>query len=196
MFSAASACETFSSARRGSFESRLPRALRTVEQPWGKNRETLRDYEFEQLQTANSIVRFVLAFFKKCIQHRVPFIIENPASSLLWLLPEFVALMASTDVCSVVFDMCLFKSLHKKRTRLLGYMVDLPSFFDNKTCPGRKVCSVTGLPHHLLTGAFKGVFRTRAAKEYPPLLCRSLADTFEESFRRSLLNDLWAHVRY
>ena len=93
-------CETFSVARRGSFESGLPRALRTVEQPWGIDRSQLRDYEIVKLENANRIVRFVLAFLKKCIQHRFPLIFENPASSLF---------AAPSSVCGFDgFYWCLF----------------------------------------------------------------------------------------
>ena len=108
----------------------------------------------------------------------LPWVVENPQSSRLWLCPGFVALMKQTNVQFVSFHMCQFGSKWRKATSILCGNIPEHMLSDlRRTCSGRGgLCSRTGKPHLVLSGSSpSGVPWTKIAQVYPRRLCVALA---------------------
>ena len=110
-----------------------------------------------------------------CLAYRVPFILENPLSSMAWAMPPLIQLQRqhSLQVCDL--DFCQYGEIWKKPTRLLFYGIDISSLAIR--CTGQKhMCSRTRRQHWPLTGRdASGVFWTLRAQPYPFALCSSFA---------------------
>jgi hypothetical protein len=108
------------------------------------------------------------------------FSIENPLSSLLWKLKQYVKLAAEKDVRLVRVHQCMAGSMHKKET---GVLTNAPWLAD-------LLCDINSRPHHHvpligLVEDFRGedskqVFYTELASEYPEGLCSLWAKNFHE----------------
>ena len=108
----------------------------------------------------------------------LPWIVENPQTSRLWLCPGFVALMKQSNVQFVVFHMCQFGSKWKQTTSIMtGNIPEHMRQPLRRTCSGRRgFCSRTGKRHLVLSGSSpSGVPWTRIAQVYPRNLCVALA---------------------
>ena len=79
-------CTTFSRARR-SPKPGMPGPLRSSEEPWGLTTLTGRDQE--KLDLGNAITRCTLRIVVALERYKIPYIVENPQTSILWWLPEF-----------------------------------------------------------------------------------------------------------
>ena len=130
-------CTTFSRARRAPPDSQFPSAIRSNEFPWGV--PALSGKDADLLRSANLIMRYTLSLIRVMIQHRIPFIIENPQASMLWMLPELKRLIARQDVCIIDAHFCQWGARWKKPTRLLCFNVDPTSaaIFGKKMPPAR-----------------------------------------------------------
>ena len=112
---------------------------------------------------------------RKCI----PFILEHPRTSNIWLLPEVVKLMATPGFAIVDLDQCQFGTKWRKATRLLLYRID-PFNVERlrKRCHRDRCgnCSKTGKPHLQLRGTNeKGQSLTALAGAYPSKLADDIA---------------------
>jgi hypothetical protein len=96
---------------------------RTAAKPWG---DGSRKSEVE----ANKVVKLCLQILWACIATGTGFSIENPRTSLLWLLSDFKDLLDLGFVDRCDFDMCCFglcspkgvdpKVFYKKPTTVIG----------------------------------------------------------------------------
>ena len=136
----------------------------------------------------NKCIRVVLMLCRLCIRLQVPFILENPFTSMLWDLPEIRELEATTGVYAQVADLCSFGTPWKKPTRFLIFGID---YSDSESltlrCAGRGgMCSTSSKRHFLLEGPGPdGKPRTRTAQEYPRRLCNTLAWTLLAPYRNA-----------
>ena len=144
--------------------------------PWGV--DELNESELKQLQQGNACLRFTIRVIKLCLKKGVPFILENPLTSMIWDfedLPRFVVHPAT----AVRFaDFCRFGTCWKKPIRFLcGNFGSGDTLSLDLRCSGpRGFCSRTGARHFILEGPGPGgVPRTRTAQPYPPRLCKALA---------------------
>ena len=108
----------------------------------------------------------------------LPWMVENPQSSRLWLTAGFQALIAQSNVELIVLHMCQFGSKWKKPTHILAG--NIPSHLLDmlrKTCSGCSgICSRTKKKHLQLTGTAPcGKPWTAVAQVYPKGLCVVLA---------------------
>ena len=82
-------CHTFSSARTGDGNNTGPRHLRSddpqkVKQPL----PNLTQKEKDKVKYTNKLYQAMICLIESCIRYKVPWYIENPRSSKLWLMPE------------------------------------------------------------------------------------------------------------
>ena len=92
-----------------------------------------------------------------------PWMIENPRTSFLWLLPCIQRLRDLPRTVLITCDMCAFGTRYRKRTGLLVGNCD-PQDLLRLQClcggGGKKPCSFTGKPNYILEG---GVNTRKAA---------------------------------
>ena len=182
----AAPCESFSMARRAPLWSRFPHALRSAEHPCGL--PELSGTDRLVCSRGNRLARKTAKLIAICMQHKIPWLLENPKSSFLWRFPAIERALKSAQC--VVVDQCQYGCPWMKPTMLAMSPLLCPTPSLCKRCRGRRgVCSRTGLPHTVLTGTDKGVFRTAAAKVYPKALCRAIANTFRTCWAVTLLGD-------
>ena len=169
-------CTSFSRAQqfwRGAFP------LRTSSQPagcpWVKD---MPPHTQELVRTDNALATLSVAVFRQCCRLEVPVALENPGSSLLWQMPQMLALNRREDVTIVETDYCMFGVPWRKRTKFMYAYVDLSCIA--RKCSSRKgVCDRTGHRHVQLQGtASCGKLLTKLAEPYPAKLCKLLASSF------------------
>jgi hypothetical protein len=170
-------CTSFSMARRGPPPPARgpPPPLRSRELPWGL--PGLCEKDVERLRVGNLLARFTIRYALLCLEFKVPFMIENPLTSRLWVLPPMIKLLKQPGVQVVVVDFCQFGTRWRKSTKLVFGNVPEAALEDLKLrrCGGRGVCSRTGKPHLVLSGtAPNGKFWTLIAQPYPKLLCKMM----------------------
>ena len=134
----------------------------------------------ELVRTGNALASFSATVFRRCLQMKIPCALENLGSSLLWQMPQFVALQRHGQVKLVQTDYCLFGVPWRKRTTFLYCHVDLDDIAGTCSSKGG-ICDRTGKAHIQLAGAQNGVLRTKLAEPYPPRLCRRLAQAFSSA---------------
>ena len=113
-----------------------------------------------------------------CKRH---WIIENPASSAIWHLPEYLALLNIPGVCSTVLDQCMVGlvdptgSPTRKSTLLLATAWPLIRRL-NRRCLGNHI-------HTQLAGNVWGVSRCKYAQTWPKRMLELIADGVEETLQ-------------
>ena len=179
-------CETWSAARFLELlcGSRGPRPIRSEGDLWGL--PDLSKRETEQIEIGNALLRLALVLFAHMLSSGFgTALIEHPALAAwapiaapsIWKLPEIQWLLRH-GARLVQIDQCRFGAPSKKPTTLLTcHAAALWSRHPRSLC-----CSCTA-PHATTLGGGKadGIFKTAAAKTYPPPLCELIADTIIDS---------------
>ena len=165
-------CTTFSIARDRNSQTR------TKHFPLGLPQEQLSEKQIKQVKDGNETMYATLRMIREFDRLGLPWMVENPLSSRLWLTPGFKALMKQDNVDFVSLHMCQFGSKWKKPTAILAGNV--PSHLLDpicKTCSGSSgICSRTKKAHLQLTGTAPcGKPWTAVAQVYPKGLCVALA---------------------
>ena len=126
----------------------------------------------------NQLAAFTAKIIRLCNKLRIPWVLENPASSYLWSHPPVQsALRGSTDT---VIDQCQYGMAWRKPTRLAMGGLLCPTPYLCKRCAGsRQLCYATGKAHVVLSGTANGAFLTAVSMHYPKALCRGIASTFK-----------------
>eukprot|EP00435_Cladocopium_sp_Y103_P067787 s92_g30.t1 len=160
-------CSSFSIARKNDGG---PPPLRDRQHLWGRRGLSAKD--LSKLEMGNKFLELTVLLARQCHQHGIPWSIENPASSFLWLMPPMEELAALPSVTRFVLDMCRFGAPHKKPTAILS-SADLSAL--------ALECDMAERPHvhEPLVGYVvvddKKVFKTKLAQVYPTALCRAWA---------------------
>eukprot|EP00438_Fugacium_kawagutii_P014015 Skav204090 [mRNA] locus=scaffold3129:371114:378324:+ [translate_table: standard] len=121
----------------------------------------------EKVRIGNSHASFLLKLLKKVERLRLPYWVENPDGSFLWLLGSWNAAGFSSPWKSFRFDMCRYSTPWRKRTRILT----------NTILQGRReLCH--GMHQHVILRGRNRLAKqswTRLAQVYPLALASDLA---------------------
>lgn len=162
-----------------SFSAARDRAsvVRTRDWPWGLPPEFLSIAEQKKIQLGNACFRSCISLIRLLDRHRIPWILENSASSKCWYLPYFHRLCSQPHVQTVISDFCQFGTRWRKRTRFCCGNIELDDLHRlQHKCSGHGMCSRTGRPHFQLTGTGPGNRNwTAIAQSYPVKLSEALA---------------------
>ena len=129
----------------------------------------------ERVRLGNLQAAWLVRLIKKCVRASVPIVVENPASSRLWIYLDKFAPLATANV---VFNQCMFGTPYKKPTRLRGWNLQLAEL--ERRCHGKELCERSGSQHVVLSGTDAGAskgFKTAAASPYPLELCQAVVRT-------------------
>lgn len=146
---------------------------------WGFSDVSSRDWE--KLQEGNALLMVSDKIAELCSRLAVPWVLENPASSRIWLtrnLQKFKQLGAFF----ITTDFCAFGMPWRKATGFLCFHFDGMKNISKHCCPQGGRCAFTNRRHIILTGKdSNGVWMTRRAQPYPHKLCAMIADELVHS---------------
>ncbi len=139
-------CSIFSRARRAPRNRRgrshFPVAIRTNAHPWG-----LPDLDAANqrvVDSANKVLRICITLLEACIRLGLPCWLENPAYSILWLLPELLALKELPGFQEIRFSQCQFEATAMKPTRLWLWHCREPRDERWQMCKYKRLCEEKG----------------------------------------------------
>ena len=161
-------CANWSRARRAPKWSRMPRALRDDSQ-YIYGLPDLEERDQRRVDDSNETLRFVSGLIRLCLEHPVMLVLENPATSRLWITPEMRRLLPRAAFDDLV-DYCAFGSPGESAC---AWSLGRAGFQSSRHCAKatKGICSFSGEKHELLEGTKGGVFKTAMASAYPSKLC-------------------------
>ena len=164
-------CTSFSVARDRT------KVIRSRAYPWGLPADQLTSAEFEKVQEGNRCFEAAFELIHVFNKLRIPWILENPASSKCWYLDPIQQLLSHPSCNLITLDFCQFGTPWKKPTSLLCFNVDPQDLLRlQRRCQGSSgICCKTQRPHWQLSGTYKGQNWTKIAQPYPVSLCKQLA---------------------
>lgn len=136
----------------------------------------LRPGDRQKVLEGNLLLRFSLRILSLALTLGIPWTLENPAQSRMWLTPGMQQLRRKRHVSFATFEMCMFGM----GSSIVGVWVSLSSF-EPFRCIGAKrgCCKRTGQPHDSLFGLLpNGEWKTHLAQSYPPRMCKILGRCF------------------
>ena len=163
--------QTFSRARK--LDNLGPGPLRTDEFLWGL--PDLSNADRKKVHEGNLLLAFLLRVLKVCEQYSVPYMVENPASSMLWNMSTVNRFCCKYSPFYLTLDYCAYGESWKKPTSILYNFIHLHPLA--KRCHGKyNHCEFTHKPHVALQGHDQnGVFLTLVAQPYPWMMVRDIA---------------------
>ena len=188
-----SPCEKWSQARRAPPHSAMPRRLRTKDHLRGLPGLDGKDYQ--DVLTSNKLADRIAILLRTALARQLPTGEENPASSMLWLLPSRKRFCAHANVNTVVFDYCGAGRPFRARTRIALANVSIPPELHAWQCKGRGVCTFSKKPHIVLSGKSTAGFLTHLKASYPPRLCLALARELSNGYLSLRASRLWNLMR-
>jgi hypothetical protein len=138
-------------------------------------------------------MRFSVQVCLLCYLLNIPFALENPATSRIWLCPPVLALLRKKGIRHVDVDFCAFGKPWRKRTRFVYFGLQL-DHLQSHVCQGSKrgFCAFTEQPHIPLMGvSSNGQFMTKIAEPYPHQLCKVLARAFLDWHTQVIADNFW-----
>ena len=130
----------------------------------------------QRAEEANEIVKRFAALV--LVLHRAGgfWSIENPESSLLWLLKDFIRLAELPGAFVVTFDQCAYGAPSRKPTRILTNAPWLRACAGKcEDAPPHVHVELRGKVEDLRPGQHGMVWRTTLAAEYPEGMCNAWA---------------------
>eukprot|EP00438_Fugacium_kawagutii_P032643 Skav206865 [mRNA] locus=scaffold898:55024:69937:- [translate_table: standard] len=185
-------CNSFSRARD---RRPGPPPLRSDEHPLGLS--GLREADENKVREGNLFMRFSVQVCMLCILLGIPFTLENPATSRIWICPPMQALLRRRGVSYVDVDFCAFNKPWRKRTRFVFFRVQL-DHLRSCVCRGsqRGLCAFTMKPHIPLMGLHpSGQFMTKIAEPYPVKLCTELGHAFLDWHTEVIAENFWKRLK-
>jgi hypothetical protein len=157
--------------------------LRSFEEIMGLS--TLKhESERHKITLGNATLKATVSVAAAWLAHMVPFTIENPNTSLIWMAPSMKWLLAHRAVSWVKAEFCQFGTPWQKSARIAGAFLDLRAVA--KHCHRKAhLCSRSGLPHVALQGQHptSGIFMTKLAEAYPPSFACALSKVIDNGTR-------------
>lgn len=124
--------------------------LRTSKQLWGI--PGLSDRDKHKIQQGNATMRFTCYVIDLCIKFRIPCFLENPHSSMMWLVPRLSRFSNFQCSSRFVTDFCQHGARWRKRTRVQAWFGQDHPDLNKRCCGHRGICSAAGKPHIVLKG--------------------------------------------
>ena len=128
-----------------------PQPLRSKKEPWGK--KDLSPYNQVKVDKANTFYKFCIQTIVWCCSQvpMIPFTLENPIRSILWLLPPMKKVIRQFKLVLLQTHMCMLGSNRRKES---GILTNRPDIFNNlvKRCDGKHEHKPWGAAWDSVTG--------------------------------------------
>ena len=165
-------CTTWSRARK--HDGGPPPLRDDGENLWGFSDLSMHDGN--KIEQGNNLLFVTAKLCQLCDQLHVPWVIENPATSRIWLtstLKEFF----HTGAFFVTTDFCAFGMPWRKSTGFLCSRFENLKHISKHCTSQHGRCTFTNRRHIILSGKdSSGMWLTKRAQPYPPQLCMMIAD--------------------
>ena len=179
-------CGTFSRARRHDGKGTPPlrgNCPRTL-----KGLPGLKPSQRKRVLSANKLLFYTYELCSLCMKHKVPFYLENPRSSRVWLWPTVKKLLRDKATTALLVDYCQYGTDYKKPTQVLCWGNSHITKADCRLCKGKGgFCSMSKKQHEKLDGrpsdATNGEWKTTIACPYPLGFCEHLAPLIVAPYR-------------
>lgn len=184
-------CGSFSRARD---RPGGPPRLRSDDCPLGL--EGLKPHDAQKVAVGNILMRFTVRVMLLALRMILPFTLENPARSRLWLCPPIRALLRRKHVRVQQVEYCSFGMPWKKSTLFVAVHLVLHTL-EPYRCIGAKrgLCKYSGHAHVPLAGQLPdGRWMTHVAEPYPNKLCTVLAGCFRDFYVSRIADNLAQHL--
>ena len=164
-------CTSFSRARK--HDGLGPGPIRSSEFLWGL--PSLSPKDRRKVRDGNYLLAFLLRIISACELYRIPYVVENPATSMLWEMPTMLRFCKRYSPSKIFLDYCAYGMPWKKPTALMYNFLRLESL--EQQCHSRgHACQFSHKPHVPLRGRDStGTFLTLRAQPYPERLCDQFA---------------------
>ena len=183
-------CTTWSRARRG---GNGPGPLRNNDNLFGLPNPSPCDAE--KIRVGNKTMYATSRLIACAIKLSIPVILENPATSMLWLAPPIKKLCERVSCYNHILDFCSFGTPWRKRTRFaIWNCLHLDLLLGHKCSSRKGMCDFSGNQHVRLEGCKDGKFLTHAAQSYPKKLCQLFARIIHHTIRSSQLDNIEKHI--
>ena len=171
-------CTTWSRARR--YDGRGPEPLRDdTDNLWGFANAS--PWDSKKIREGNAFLLFCIKVIHACNLAAIPWTLENPESSRVWLTKEIAALLQS-GARRVETSFCMYDTPWRKATTFLAG--NFPSLKLEVCKSSFKSCTRTSLRHVSLRGKnSQGQWLTRVAQPYPHGLCVAYASCLSLDLR-------------
>jgi len=177
-------CKTFS---RATAQGAGPQPVRSNEHVWGF--PDLTGTRLEKTVLANKLAKFTLKAIRLANQLKLHWAVENPLTSMLWMLPVFLALRADNKKHVFIrVDYCQYGTEWQKPTAILSNcraLQEVAATCRMTLCASsgtRRICSRSGKCHVRLSGLDDdGLWNTSHAEPYPVKLCRRIAAVLDNA---------------
>ena len=128
-----------------------------------------------KVAVGNAMATWLAVLVERVLELGLPFWVENPAGSFLWLQPAWRRLVEKYELDSMLTDYCRWGTAWRKRTRFLGRF----------SAAGSRYLCICNRKHVRLVGysAEHKCCWTKAAEAYPRSLAKYLAAALTESLK-------------
>jgi hypothetical protein len=150
-----------------------------------------------KIENGNRAMAFASRLGHALLAMTVPFIFENPWTSLLWEAPQMQHLRRRKGVRMARADFCQWGMPWRKATGLLCGVANVWRL--DRRCSGcRGLCSRTHKPHQQLSGTdpASGQFWIHIAEPYPRGLCNDMVSTMVEADKQIRHNNLGTFLQF
>ena len=155
-----------------------PPPLRSDAAPLGL--PNLSSKDFDKVRAGNNLMRFSVRVMQLAAWQGIPFSLENPRASRLWLCPPVQHLLRQRAARIYVTECCMFGVPWRKSTQFVAVHADF-AVLNQYRCLGAKrgLCRNSGCAHAALAGRnAHGTRLSQVAGPYPWALCKLLAQCF------------------
>ena len=158
--------------------------------------ERLKPHDAQKVAVGNILMRFTVRVMLLALRMILPFTLENPARSRLWLCPPIRALLRRKHVRVQQVEYCSFGMPWKKSTLFVAVHLVLHTL-EPYRCIGAKrgLCKYSGHAHVPLAGQLPdGRWMTHVAEPYPNKLCTVLAGCLRDFYVSRIADNLAQHL--
>ena len=141
----------------------------------------MNDRDQRRVDAANLVTKCAISLLTIARRLGIPWVLENPQSSLIWRLPALQQLSRRACCEDTVLHQCQFGTPYKKPTILKSSGMVAMWKLERRCCPILGLCSFSNQPHVHLSGKVQNVCRTAHAAAYPRPMAEQLAARFEDT---------------
>ena len=192
-------CGTFSRARDA---PPGPFPLRSDAEPMGKSdlHTWASHIDMDKVRVANILLVFICGLAHVSRVNGIPWYIENPRTSRLWLTSHVRALKRNSKISSIITDYCMWGKSWRKSTQFMFFKVDLSSCVRRCLGAPRGLCARTLKKHFRLEGHVVGrekydrAWNTAYGNAYPISLCKAIANAFYDVHVQTRARNFAKHI--
>eukprot|EP00438_Fugacium_kawagutii_P003457 Skav217388 [mRNA] locus=scaffold532:114975:115463:- [translate_table: standard] len=156
----------------------------------------LRPADANKVRVGNILLYFTCRILNLAALYFLPFTLENPKRSRLWIIPPMLRLLRKRCANTCDVDFCMFGTAWKKPTKVFSVHLPLEMLQQFKCYSSRRgLCCRTGCTHVPLAGQnAQGQWLTKLAEPYPWRFAKMLAKVFYNTELATIAMEFARHL--